>query len=359
MSERPKLEAMAFERQYEPRERAFSLLVPTGWQVEGGIVRANLMREVVSTQSIAAKTDLAVKRDAQGMVMMRICPEVICCDMRYSPGGGISYFPPGSNYMGAVVHPIVSAQDFITQMLFPWAHPQATDGHVEAQESLPEMIDEWRQSAAMRGLITNLQYDAARVTMTYVEGGVRYREKAHVLLEANFPLGVGTWSNKRTLYMRAPADEFADWEPILTFINASGQANWEWQANEVVRQEFLSMAFLNAQQAEQWRAQRSLQLQRELQWQAEQILEHKRRVQAEIRHDWDLFMRTSQEYVNPFTHRIDVGSNLWQYRWVTDSGHEFYTNDEFYDPNDGPILGRRDWQRTPVRPRYPDGPPTP
>lgn len=347
------LGSMSFRRLAEPREGAFDLLVPEGWLLEGGIVRANLMQQQVSAQTIAAKVDFAVKRDAQGSVMIRWCPEVMYCDMRFSSVAG--FFPQGSNYMGMLVWSAMSAQDFATQMLFPWAHPQASDGRVEAQEAQPKWIEEHRAGAAARGLLTNLQYDAACVTVSYQEGGVRYREKLYVLLEAMFPLGVGSWSNKNSYYMRAPEDEFATWEPILTHMRTSSRSNYAWQANEIVSQEVLSRAFLNAQQAEQYRAQRALQVQRELQQSAQQMLEHKRRVHAEIRNDQYLTMSNQEEYVNPITKEIDTGSNQWLYRWVTPAGEEFYTDEEFADPNDTSVLGRNDWQRTPVRPRYPEG----
>ncbi|NLG28017.1 MAG: hypothetical protein GX557_08905 [Chloroflexi bacterium] len=354
--ERRSLGEMAFVRVNEPRENAFSLALPEGWQLEGGIVRENLAREAVSAQSIAAKVDLAVKRDTEGSVMLRWCPEILYCDLRYSPGGGIGLFPQGSNYMGMLVWPAMSAEDFATQMLFPWAHPQASDVRVEAREAQPQWIDDYRQGVAARGLLTNLQYDAACVTLSYREANTRYREKVYVLLEAMFPLGVGTWSNKSSLCLRAPETEFAAWEPVLSYVRDSGQPNHAWQASEIVTQEILSQSFLDAQQAAQWRAQRQLQVQRELQRAAEQILEHKRRVHAEIRNDQYLTLTSQEEYLNPITRRIDMGSNQWRYRWVTDSGQEFYTNEEFLNPNDRRVLGRYDWQRTPVRPRYPDGP---
>ena len=37
---------LVFQRVHEPNEGAFSLLVPQGWQAQGGIQRANLMQGV-------------------------------------------------------------------------------------------------------------------------------------------------------------------------------------------------------------------------------------------------------------------------------------------------------------------------
>ena len=64
-----------FHRKSEPNENAFSLMVPKGWMLEGGIYRSNMMTQVVDAQSIEAKLDLTIKSDPAGQVMMRLCPD--------------------------------------------------------------------------------------------------------------------------------------------------------------------------------------------------------------------------------------------------------------------------------------------
>jgi hypothetical protein len=134
-----------FRRQTEPNEGAFSLSVPDGWLVEGGIVRADLMRQAVDAQSIAAKVDFAVKRDAAGSVQIRWCPEMRYCDLRVTPAGAMGLFPPGSVYQGMLVSPVVPAADFMVHTLFPWAHPRAGQVRVLARESLPPLAEAYRR----------------------------------------------------------------------------------------------------------------------------------------------------------------------------------------------------------------------
>ena len=57
---------MRFRRVAEPREHAFTILVPQGWLSEGGIVRVNPAGAGGTANAIAAKVDFAVKREAQG-----------------------------------------------------------------------------------------------------------------------------------------------------------------------------------------------------------------------------------------------------------------------------------------------------
>lgn len=218
----------SFHRRTEPNEGAFSLSVPQGWQIEGGISRSDLMHQVIDAQSIEAKLDFTVKRDGIGSVLIRWCPEMKYCDLSMSPAGMMGMFPPGSNYQGMLVYPVMSAQ------------------------------------------------------------------------------------------------------------------------------EFLSRSFLNAQQASQARNRRRLEIQQHLQQLDREIVEHRQRTNAEIHSDAYLNLMNQEEYVNPYTNEHETGSNQWDYRWVTEDGNEYYTNNEDDDPSIPSILNRSDWKRTAVRPRFPD-----
>jgi len=203
------------------------------------------------------------------------------------------------------------------------------------------------------GLPFQFSYDGGSLTYTYLEGNIRFKEKAYTLIENMGPVAGGMWSNKETIYLRAPENEFEMWEPILNHIQASVQLNPQWIAQEIVNQEFLTKAFMNAQQAERARAQRALEIQRQLQEMDRQIVEHRQRTNAEIQNDAYLTLMEQEEYKNPFTGETEIGSNQWDYRWVTEGGEELYTDIEDYDPNVDPDMHLSGWERTPIRPRFP------
>jgi len=71
---------------------------------------------------------------------------------------------------------------------------------------------------------------------------------------------------------------------------------------------------------------------------------------AEIHNDTFLTLTDQEEYINPYTNEVDVGSNQWKHRWVTEGGDVFYTDDENSDPNRVSTLNRTDWKETKVRP---------
>ena len=344
---------ISFQRRTEPNEGAFSLSVPSGWLIEGGISRANLMHQVIDAQSIEAKLDFTVKRDPPGSVLIRWCPEIKYCDVRMSPAGMMGMFPPGSNYQGMLVYPAMPATDFLVQFVFPWAHQQASDVQVVAQQSEPLLVQRYRGRMAALGLPANFGYDGGVVTFAYTENGVRYEEKGLAVIENMGPMAGGMWSNKDTVIARAPAGELEAWEPILLHILESVKISHQWLAQEIVNQEFLSRSFLNAQRASQARDRRMLEIQQQLQDMDRQIVEHRQRTNAEIQNDAYLTMMELEEYVNPHTGEPELGSNQWEHRWVSEGGEEFYTDSEDDDPNVSSVLNRSDWKRTRVRRRFP------
>jgi len=325
----------------------FSLLVPLGWLVEGGILRANHLTQVVSAQTIEAKLDFVVRKDASGKVLLRFFPEMKYCDSRYM----VMPFPVGSNYGGMIMYPLQSAASFITQMLFPWAHPQAAQAQMLETKAWEEGARDFKFRAQRQGM--PFTYDGAEVTYGYTENGVRFKERARTVIENTGQLGVGAWCNKNNHYYRAPFETFDAWSPVFEHMIRSVKINNEWLANEIVSQQMLTQAYVNAQQAAQMRAQRALETQRYLQDMDRQILEHRRQTFAEMRNDSYLMLTGQEEYVNPYTKEIDVASNEYAFRWVTENGDEFYTQREIDDPNEGSLLNRRDWERTPIRPRGP------
>jgi hypothetical protein len=66
-----------------------------------------------------------------------------------------------------------------------------------------------------------------------------------------------------------------------------------------------------------------------------------------------LTLTGQEEYVNPYTKQVEIGSNEWKYRWVNESGEVAYSDDSNYDPNQDLTLNRSDFKKTPVRPRFP------
>jgi hypothetical protein len=326
---------LVFKRVYEPREHAFSLLIPAGWLTEGGIFRVNPTAQGGPAQSIAAKLDFAVKSDAQGTVMIRWLPDVLFFDNRNMPAAGA--FPVGSNYNGMTVYPLVPAGVFLQQVAFPYAHPQAMNTQLVSSRRADRLAQGYQQriNAMMPGL--GFSYDAAVITVHYQENGQSYEEKLTGVIENMGRLGTGMWGNKGTFLLRAPAGEWKKWEPVFSIIISSVKLDPRWVAGEI--------------QAQIERGQIALHTQQEVQRLEREMLQHQQHTNAEIHNDMFLTLTDQEEYVNPFTHETETGSNQWLYRWENQNGDVIYTDQADYNPNHDINLHASGFKKTPVRKR--------
>ena len=315
-------------RWIEQKEQAFSVLVPAGWLVEGGVVRVN--PQFGPTNSVAAKIDFSLKKDQAGSVMMHWFGNYTYKDPRYLMGN----FPVGSNYMGSLVYPLPDPQSFMEQFAFRRQRPQAQNIRVLERKPLPELAQRYRQRAVM----PNQQFEAGATMVAYDEGGIAYKEKLMAVIEFVNGQGMGMWTNHDTLAVRALAAEFERLTPLFGVIEGSIKGNPQWVAGE------------NRGGAE--RARKALETQRYLQDQRRAMLEHQREANAEVRHSNWLFITGQEDYINPYTGEVEQGSNQYKYRWVNSGGDVIYSNDGSYDPGwDSSLPGRSDYKRTPARQR--------
>ncbi len=333
-------ETVVFTRITEPKENAFTLLVPKGWRVEGGIVRVDPLAQGGPAQSIAAKLDFRIKMDTQGTVMEHWLPDIAWFDPRHTPIGQMGIIQPGQNYQGMTVLPLMSAQQFLRQVVFPHYHPKATDLKIVRAENLAKLAQAYHQGAriVVPMLAGHLRYDAAFLRVNYTEDATRYEELLVTVVEDMGAAGAGMWNNKLTFYMRAPIGQYKRWEPVFSVINHSIKIDHEWMAGEVKGQ-MIRNNILDKTNKEVQRIGR-------------EISEHRYRTNAEIQNDMFLTLMGQEEYVNPYTKEVEIGTDQWRHRWINESGDVIYTNREEYDPNVDVHLNRSDFQRTPIRKRF-------
>lgn len=318
------------------------MALPVGWIWEGGIQRLGGL----SAQSIEAKLDFCLKRDEQGTVRMRWCPDTKFCDLRGSMAAMM--FPPGSNYQGMTVCPVMSAEDFLLQVAFPYVQPHLTDLQVLERGPLPQLVDRYKKKMAGLGLPTPFSYQGGAVSVRYNENGVDYLEKAFAVIEDMGPMAAGMWSNKDTVLVRAPAEEFAKWEKVFLTVFDSAKINLDWLAQEARSQGFLSQSLLDAQRQAQAREQRMLAMQREGQRLDREMEVSRMNAAAEVADTQYKALMGLEEYYNPYTEERELGSNEWDHRWVNMDGDVIYTDNADIDPNLFESLNRTDWEKSPV-----------
>jgi len=331
-------EPLLLRRQAEPREGAFTILVPDGWRLGGGIFRVDPTQAGGPAQSLEAKIDLTLSCDDHGTVMLRRHPDWYCIDMRHSPAGQMGLFPAGSNYQGMPVAPVPDAQSYLLQWLLPESRPGIRELQVERVDPVPGLIRSYQVRLQALAFAVDFRFDGCVMTVSYEERGTRFRERFLVVIEDRGQIAGGQWANRETLSVRAPAADFAAWEPVFQLICGSVQLSPRWVQGEL--------------RGQQQRGQIMRDVQRQVQDLDRQILAHQRQTNAEIQNDMYLTLTGQEEYVNPYTGEVELGTDqLGPHRWVTAGGDVLYAPSEEFDPNTHPQMNRTDWKRTPVRPR--------
>ena len=334
-------DTIVFTRIQEPNEKAFSVLIPKGWKTHGGIIRVNPLAQGGAAQSIAAKLDFYIMTDDQATIGLHWFPESLYCDMRRSPAGQMGLFPQGSNYNGMLVWQLLSAEEFLMQGVFSQTHPKASNVSIIESKKLPQLANKYRQNLAkiqsMVAIPLDFSYDAAVLTVTYNENGVNYKEKLITVIEDMGQIGGGIWVNKETFHLRAPANEFDKIEPIAYIIQSSVKINRQWLVGEIKGQIQRGEIMLKTQQY--------------INEIDKQITQNRMDTNDQIRNDMYLTLTSQEEYINPYTKEVEVGSNEWQNRWINESGDVVYSDNSEYNPNHDDSLKRTDFKLCPVKPR--------
>ena len=327
---------LSFIRKNEPKETAFSILVPKGWQMEGGIYRLDASRAGGPLNAIEAKCDLTLKSNKNGTISFRILPDIVYAH----PGIGGGFFPVGGNYQGAEIRQIVDAPTFL-KTLFEALHPNAGNIKTLKIKRLPgekQAIDKGlsytNQLLAQIGLQSmSFKSDVAAGIFEYVENNIHFRE---IILSGIIDMPAAlTWKNTRTLVFRAPSDQFDQLSPVLDIIRFSVQFNQKW--------------FLKEAQGQQERANFVMKVYDEIHRIDQEILEKTTVNREEIMNDNFLVLTEQEEYVNPHTGKVEVDTEAYKYRWVTSGGDVYYTNHEDENPN--LFLQQTDYKLTPLRKR--------
>jgi hypothetical protein len=322
-----------FKKAQEPKEGAFTMLLPEGWTMSGGIIRVNPLTAGGPLNSIAAKVDFTVS-SADGRTLMRWYPEMNWMDVRGQPAAAA--FPNGSNYNGATVWPKLNAVGYLQQGVFRRSHPRAVNVRVKTTSPLPGVAQSYRQVVAQMGLPPIFQFDAALMIVEFQENGAAQEEMLYTAIQDWGQAGAGLWTNKDTFSIRTPAGDLERQGRLVSVMLNSVRLNPRWVEGEI--------------RGQMQRNEIAIRTQQEIARLDREITEHRRRTNAEINNQMYHNLMRTEEYVNPLTKETEVGSNEWNYRWVNEQGEAIYSDDSNFDPA---RAGLRGFVRSPVRKRFP------
>jgi len=297
----------------EPREHAFTMLIPDGWITQGGIYRVDSSRAGGAGNSIVAKLDFVVKRDAAGTVMTHTFPDQLYMDMRRSPAA--SMFPPGSNYNGMRVSPPMNAQTYLVQMVFRPAHPQARNVKTPLQVPLPAVAASYDQMSHAMGLPADYRHDAALLVMDYDEGGVQFREVLYTAVEQTMG---GMWGNKDTYLARAPVNEFDTMRRVFEAMRDSVKLDSQWMMREAQNQAV--------------RAHIVQDVQSTVQKTDAEMVAHRQRTNAAINSQMQLLLTDKTTAIDPHAGKPKIIPNEGNSRFFGKQGDLLISDDPYFDP---------------------------
>ena len=115
------MEELVLEKIHEPVQKAFTILKPQGWLVEGGITLWDPIASGGAANAIESKIDFTMKSDPGGTVQIHWLPDIYFVDMTGSMAAGM--FPEGSFNNGMPVLHKMNATTFLQNHLAPYLHP--------------------------------------------------------------------------------------------------------------------------------------------------------------------------------------------------------------------------------------------
>ncbi|MBK8979175.1 MAG: hypothetical protein IPM29_25040 [Planctomycetes bacterium] len=224
----------------QPME-VFRMLVPVGWNFEGGVTwNVQTTNPVYLTRTqllVPAKIAFRVASPDRRQ-FLQVYPEEHFADLTQSPAGQLGQFPPWSNYAGAISHPVVDPATYIDGFVIPRQRglQQGSYRVVESRE-IAELAQLFAREVEIVNRIggvagvANVQHRAALVAIEYEEGGARYRENFICDLMYLVMPGITMWSPRFSASGRAPAAEFAQAERSFLVMLASIRGNPVWTVN--------------------------------------------------------------------------------------------------------------------------------
>jgi hypothetical protein len=330
--------AGGMKRVFEPNERAFSFLLPPGWQSEGGIFNVNPVQMNGSGNSNVPKTDLSVKKDKAGTVMLRWVPTWNYADLRYSAMG--SSFQ-GRYYQGMPIRPLTNGRDFLIGLLRE-TRPGISNARIVEEDTLPELVSTYKKlnaktdEAIRQTGVAPTRFEARAILVEYVENGVPYLEVLQTTI-VDMVRSAFLWGNADTVMFRAPKQEFNRWKPVLDQVRGSREWNPKW--------------IESLRQHQGIRAKNAMETQQYLNKRMNEILDNKRQTHSQMAHRNWLMISGREDYADPFSGEKVNREKKGAHRWVSEDGREFYTDNPNYDPNDSPAHykdGRHkvEWKRS-------------
>lgn len=222
----------------DPREKAFTLRVPNGWKVEGGLSRPYVDAGIAISCKKGGKESTALNY-VSPMVPAFTEPNPTLAMAGFTEGS--AYNPSGGVAQNLIVMRHLGAKGYIEQMLAP-----------EIKKAYPDAVLAWcRERPDFAKVPYKPSYiqttnQGADCEMDLTVDGVKVKGRAYVLTtRVTIPGGIGLWHAAVGTYC-GPPEEFEQAQEIFWRVRDSFVVNPKWAAEEarqvIVRSKIIAAA---------------------------------------------------------------------------------------------------------------------
>jgi hypothetical protein len=282
----------------EPTENAFTAQVPQGWQAQGGVTRQNAYG--------AAFAVFQAQSDAAGTMRVSI-PAIY-----HSFLEGYAMLPtPGISML-----PYMPARVWAERWVPGWLAARVPGLRVEHVVDRPDLLPLLAAETSKVMPPESMELSAADLYIAYADRDVAFRERLTMTCQRP-RMGGGLWSAFISGVVRAPADRWAAWEPVLSGVAGSFQQDARWEAAELARSAQISM------QMAMDSIRRTREISRTLSETSDIITGgywERQQVHDRVMHDWSNAFRGREDVVDPSGTVYNVPAHFEQY-WRDNQGN--------------------------------------
>lgn len=306
-----------------------TLLVPEGWNVEGGFVWNPLL-------SMQASLLLRVSDGQTGAAVETLPSQQFVWPLQQMP----TPVYPGTNWMGSIIMPLPrDPAQVVWETLMPGPLAHLRTAQPIRNDNLPQYAAEFA-----RTIPAGLTVSANRLRYTFSTGGRAWEEDVYLIVTFGQPDGYTQfwWTNAATL--RAPSGELDRATPLLQVVLQSLRITLDWSATlEYVRGLFRQG---QAQQLADVRrlGQIAAQHREEIRQMHQQVWEERQAAQDRQNFALREILGGVETVTNPFDARpVEVPAG-YAGCWVNQKGDVLLSENSTFDPRPGET---DDWRQMP------------
>jgi len=318
---------------------AYSFLMPSDWQFEGGIWW------ILDQPAMPANSSVRVFNPA-GTEEFEVLPNF--CFFWTTNLQTLGMFPPGSKYFGSTVKKPVSAVKALSDLVVPTARGNMTDVKVISNNEFPELIEVLGIGKNNSGAVTD-RAEAAKIRITYQKSGIAMEEEIWGVAEQiTFPVkgmfGVTyntLWYIHYLISFKAEKGKLEDQTKTFQTITSSFKINPKWQAKYEHVIEYLAQ-----QQIQQIRNVGELsrilsQMSDQMRTEQLQQFEQRSNVYDKVAQMHSDNILGIDRYFDPYEGREVELPSGYNHVWCNNRGEYVLTDNPNYNPNVGDNLS---WQ---------------